>query len=134
MDDKFAEGPILMEAGNNVGEERGEAHALKVECFTLRRPHAIRGHDPPDWKTGESLQSVTHEETMRRRDGELRPTAGFEDVKTVATAVMNHRVILNYKARFDHMDTVSLLKDLISKVNEAEVDLPGDVEIKDVPV
>ena len=34
-----------------------------------------------------------------------RPSAGFEDVKAVAGAVMNHRLILNYKARFDQVST-----------------------------
>ena len=28
-----------------------------------------------------------------------RPTVGFDDVKTVASPVLNHRVILNYQAR-----------------------------------
>ena len=32
-----------------------------------------------------------------------RPSVGFEDVRAVAPAVMNHRLILNYKARFDQI-------------------------------
>ena len=37
---------------------------------------------------------------------EGRPSAGFEDVKAVAAPVMNHRLILNYKARFDQVSTL----------------------------
>ena len=33
-----------------------------------------------------------------------RPSVGFEDVRAVAAAVMNHRLILNYKARFDQFE------------------------------
>ncbi len=32
-----------------------------------------------------------------------RPSVGFEDVKVVAQPVLNHRLILNYQARFDRM-------------------------------
>ena len=41
---------------------------------------------------------------------DARPTVGFEDVHAVSSAVLNHRLILNYKARFDKMD--QLWKDL----------------------
>lgn len=59
-----------------------------------------------------------------------RPTVGFEDVKSVATAVINHRVILNYKARFDHKDSVALIDELVANFSETEMDLPDDVEIQ----
>jgi MoxR-like ATPase len=58
-----------------------------------------------------------------------RPTVGFEDVRSVAGAVMNHRIILNYKARFDRKDSVALLKDLVAKLPETELDLPDGVAI-----
>jgi len=58
-----------------------------------------------------------------------RPTAGFEDVKAVAVPVMNHRVILNYKARFDKIDSVTILNDLLKRLDETEVRVPPDVEI-----
>jgi len=59
-----------------------------------------------------------------------RPTVGFEDVKAVASPVLNHRLILNYKARFDKVDSLSLIADLISGLDEAGVDLPDGVEIQ----
>lgn len=58
-----------------------------------------------------------------------RPTAGFEDVRIVTIAVMNHRIILNYKARFDRKDTTSVLEDLIVKIPETEMNLPDDIKI-----
>jgi MoxR-like ATPase len=58
-----------------------------------------------------------------------RPTVGFEDVKAVAPAVLNHRLILNYKARFDQMDSFGIIDDLIIRLDETGVELPGDIEI-----
>src|SRR5207248_46398 len=43
-----------------------------------------------------------------------RPTVGFEDVQAVAPAVLNHRLILNYKARLDQIDTFAVVRDLLS--------------------
>ena len=57
-----------------------------------------------------------------------RPTVGFEDVKAVAGAVLNHRIILNYQARFDKFDTSQLVGDLLAKLDETGLDLPADVE------
>ncbi|MHC4146902.1 MAG: AAA family ATPase, partial [Planctomycetota bacterium] len=58
-----------------------------------------------------------------------RPTVGFEDVRTVAPAVLNHRLILNYKARFDHIDSLAIIGDLISALDETGLNLPNDLEI-----
>ena len=58
-----------------------------------------------------------------------RPTAGFEDVRRVAPAVLNHRIILNYKARFDGVDTWQVIDDLLGSVDEAELNLPDDVQV-----
>ena len=38
-----------------------------------------------------------------------RPTVGFEDVQAVAAPVLNHRLILNYKARLDQVDAFALV-------------------------
>jgi len=59
-----------------------------------------------------------------------RPTVGFEDVKAVALPVLNHRVILNYKARFDKVDTFGVMETLISSLDEAETGLPRDVSLE----
>jgi len=58
-----------------------------------------------------------------------RPTVGFEDVRAVAPAVMNHRIILNYKARFDGIDTFAVIDELLEALDEAELDLPRDVQV-----
>jgi MoxR-like ATPase len=59
-----------------------------------------------------------------------RPSVGFEDVKSVASAVLNHRLILNYQARFDRMTTGKLIQDLIATLDETGLKLPSDVELQ----
>jgi len=61
---------------------------------------------------------------------EGRPSAGFEDVKAVAAPVMNHRLILNYKARFDQISTLSIVQQLLDRLDEAGLKLPADVIIQ----
>ena len=58
-----------------------------------------------------------------------RPTAGFEDVETVAPFTLNHRLILNYKARIDRVDTFAVIKDLLQTVRAADMDLPEKVSV-----
>jgi MoxR-like ATPase len=57
-----------------------------------------------------------------------RPSAGFEDVQAVARPVLNHRLILNYQARFDRMSPSQLLGTLIDQLDETGLKLPGDVQ------
>ena len=59
-----------------------------------------------------------------------RPTVGFEDVKVVASAVLNHRVILNYQARFDGVDTFTVVNSLLAALDETDLNLPDDLEIR----
>ncbi len=59
-----------------------------------------------------------------------RPTVGFEDVRAVASAVMNHRLILNYKARFDQVSAVTIIQGLLDSLDEAGLALPGDVRVE----
>ena len=59
-----------------------------------------------------------------------RPTVGFEDVKTVASAVLNHRVILNYQARFDGVDTFTVVDSLLAALDETDLNLPDDLKIR----
>ena len=61
---------------------------------------------------------------------EGRPSAGFEDVKAVAAPVMNHRLILNYKARFDQVSTLSIVQQLLDRLDEAGLNLPADVNVR----
>ena len=60
-----------------------------------------------------------------------RPTVGFEDVQSVAGPVMNHRLILNYKARLDQVDTFVLVEQLVAAVDAAGLDLPADVRLQE---
>ena len=59
-----------------------------------------------------------------------RPTAGFEDVKAVAPSVLNHRILLNYQARFDRTDTTAVVAELLAKLDETGLKLPADVELQ----
>ncbi|HWC76485.1 MAG TPA: AAA family ATPase, partial [Blastocatellia bacterium] len=58
-----------------------------------------------------------------------RPTVGFEDVKVVAPAVLNHRLVLSYKAKFDRADVFSVIDTLLSELDETGLKLPADVRI-----
>lgn len=58
-----------------------------------------------------------------------RPTVGFGDVRKVAPFVLNHRLILNYRARFDHVDVRDLIGGLLAELPETELELPNSVEI-----
>ena len=58
-----------------------------------------------------------------------RPSVGFEDVKAVAQPVLNHRLILNYQARFDRLTTSKLVTELIDRMDETGLNLPKDVEV-----
>jgi MoxR-like ATPase len=58
-----------------------------------------------------------------------KPTVGFEDVKAVAVAVLNHRILLNYKARLEKVSVLQLLDSLLSSLDESGMSMPEDVEI-----
>ena len=58
-----------------------------------------------------------------------RPTAGFEDVKAVAPSVLNHRILLNYQARFDRTDTTTVVAELLARLDETGLKLPTDVAL-----
>jgi MoxR-like ATPase len=58
-----------------------------------------------------------------------RPSVGFEDVKVVAQPVLNHRLILNYQARFDKMTPSKLVTELLNQLDETGLNLPKDVEL-----
>jgi MoxR-like ATPase len=59
-----------------------------------------------------------------------RPTVGFEDVKVVAGPVLNHRLLLNYQARFDRMTPSRLVEQLLAQMDETGLNLPADVELQ----
>lgn len=59
-----------------------------------------------------------------------RPTVGFEDVKEVLIPALNHRLLLNYKAKFEGVTTKDILNNLIESVGETELDFANDIEIE----
>ncbi|MBN2021131.1 MAG: AAA family ATPase [Sedimentisphaerales bacterium] len=63
----------------------------------------------------------------------VRPSVGFEDVRAVVSAVLNHRIILNYKAKFDQIDTITIINDLLGSLDETAMNLPQDVKIRETP-
>lgn len=60
-----------------------------------------------------------------------RPTVGFEDVKSVAPAVLNHRLILNYQARLEKVTPFDLIDLLLEKVDPAGIAWSSDVRIEE---
>lgn len=58
-----------------------------------------------------------------------RPSVGFEDVRAVAPAVLNHRLILNYKARFDKVTAFTVVKELLAAIDPARLNLPSSVSV-----
>ena len=59
-----------------------------------------------------------------------RATVGFEDVKAVAEPVLNHRLILNYQARFDRMTPSKVVGELVNRLEETGLKLPSDVQLQ----
>ena len=47
---------------------------------------------------------------------EGRPSVGFEDVDFVAPYVLNHRILLNYQARYDKVEVFDLVQKLVASV------------------
>jgi MoxR-like ATPase len=60
-----------------------------------------------------------------------RPTVGFEDVQAVAGPVLNHRLILNYKARLDQIDSFTIVNDLLKRIDATGLDLPSDITMSE---
>ena len=59
-----------------------------------------------------------------------RPSVSFDDVKLVARPVLNHRMILNYKARMDNVSSFQIVDRLLADIDEADLNLPKDIEVK----
>jgi MoxR-like ATPase len=51
-------------------------------------------------------------------------------VQAVAPAVMNHRLILNYKARFDQIGELAIVQGLLGALDEAGLNLPAEVQVE----
>ncbi|HSR70616.1 MAG TPA: AAA family ATPase [Acidobacteriota bacterium] len=59
-----------------------------------------------------------------------RPTVGFEDVEEAAAAVLNHRLVLNYQARFDKVGPQQIVDQLLQALDRRESGLPEGVEAR----
>lgn len=59
-----------------------------------------------------------------------RPAVSFDDVKAVVPAVLNHRLILNYRARMDNVTSGTIIDRLLDEVDEADLNLPKGIEVK----
>ncbi len=59
-----------------------------------------------------------------------RPTVGFEDVRYVAPAVLNHRLILNYQARLEKVTSFDLIELLLKQIDPAGIEWPGDIVLE----
>ena len=59
-----------------------------------------------------------------------RPTAGFEDARRAAGPVLNHRLILNHKARFDRVGPMSVIEALLDGLDPAGLELPRGVALE----
>jgi MoxR-like ATPase len=58
-----------------------------------------------------------------------RPSVGFDDVRSVAVPVLNHRLIPSYQARLDRRTPASLAEALLAGVSESGLDLPDSVQV-----
>lgn len=58
-----------------------------------------------------------------------RPTVGFEDVRAVAPAVLNHRMILNYQAKLAKVTSIDLINKLLEMTAPADMTLPHGVAL-----
>lgn len=58
-----------------------------------------------------------------------RPSVGFEDVREVFVAALNHRVLLNYKARFEGISTTAVLDNLLATLKETDLGFSDEIDI-----
>ena len=58
-----------------------------------------------------------------------RPSAGFEDVDAVAGPALAHRLMLDYRARYEGISAAALVAELVSALDPAELGLPAEIEV-----
>jgi MoxR-like ATPase len=56
-----------------------------------------------------------------------KPNVGFDDVKSVATSALAHRIVLDYRARLDGVAGRDVVKSVFETVSELEEKLPNEV-------
>jgi MoxR-like ATPase len=62
-----------------------------------------------------------------------RQNASFEDVRACASAVLAHRLVLNYKARLAGRGAEAMVAELLEAVTPLERDLPPTLAVKTLP-
>lgn len=60
-----------------------------------------------------------------------RPSVGFEDIDEVAPYVLNHRMLLNYQARYDDLDVFEVIRQLIESVPAGAWAPPAHVSVEE---
>ncbi len=60
---------------------------------------------------------------------EGRPTVGFNDVKEVFVPALNHRLVLNYKARFDGVTPKGLLNKMLETVEISDLNMRSHIKL-----
>lgn len=60
-----------------------------------------------------------------------RPTVGFEDVQSVVHAVLNHRMLLNYQAKLDKIDSMTLVDIILKRIAPANINWPSELKVED---
>ncbi len=58
-----------------------------------------------------------------------RPSVGFEDVREVVVPALNHRILLNYKAKFEGITSANVLENLLKQVKETELEFNREIQI-----
>lgn len=58
-----------------------------------------------------------------------RPSVGFDDVREVFVPALNHRVLLNYKARFEGLTTATLLEEIKKELKETDLGLAEELVV-----
>jgi len=56
-----------------------------------------------------------------------KPNVGFDDVRTVATSALGHRIVLDYRARLDNVSGRDIAASVLESVREIEEALPREV-------
>ena len=108
--------------GRYISRLAAATHPASPEATEMVRNYVSYGASPRA-----AIAMAEAARALALMDG--RPTVGFADVKTVAPAVLNHRLILNYKAKFDGLDAFAVIGGILESLDEAQVHLPSDIAI-----
>ena len=58
-----------------------------------------------------------------------KPNVGFDQIKTVAHSVLEHRLLLDYSAKLEGWTTAKIVEHLLASVPEVEQSLPEDLKV-----